>query len=95
MLEAVKAANVPAELSLSAGTFLCNQVLYTALHHIETHRLETHAPVLSICPPLPEQVATQRSIDSFDESGYNTGRHPGGHRGCRGCAHHHRKTKSE
>ena len=32
MMEAVKAAGLPAELSLSAGAYVCNDVLYTLLH---------------------------------------------------------------
>jgi pyroglutamyl-peptidase len=34
MLDAVRATGVPAELSLSAGAFLCNQVTYVMLHHL-------------------------------------------------------------
>jgi pyroglutamyl-peptidase len=61
MLEAIKAASVPAELSLSAGAFLCNQVLYTALHHIKTHHLQAKAGFVHL-PPLPEQVASQDKL---------------------------------
>lgn len=31
--QAVTAMGIPCELSLSAGSFLCNQVMYTLLHH--------------------------------------------------------------
>lgn len=33
MAAAVRAAGIPCELSLSAGTYACNAVMYAALHH--------------------------------------------------------------
>jgi pyroglutamyl-peptidase len=36
MLQALLAADVPASLSLSAGTFVCNQVFYWLCHLVET-----------------------------------------------------------
>lgn len=35
MVAAIKAAGIPVELSQSAGTFVCNDTLYLALHHLE------------------------------------------------------------
>ena len=58
MLEAVRAANVPAELSLSAGAFLCNQVLYTLLHHLALNNPGVGAGFAHV-PPLPEQVVNK------------------------------------
>jgi pyroglutamyl-peptidase len=55
LLSAVRDACVPAELSLSAGTFLCNQVLYTLLHHIAVNGLAIKAGFIHV-PALPEQV---------------------------------------
>ena len=56
MLEAVHAAGIPAELSLSAGAFLCNQVTYELLHYLTTHQLDIPAGFVHL-PALPEQVA--------------------------------------
>ena len=56
MLEAVRAAGIPAELSLSAGAFLCNQVTYELLHYLTTHQLDIPAGFVHL-PALPEQVA--------------------------------------
>lgn len=54
MLAAVLAAGIPAELSLSAGAYLCNQVLYTLLH------LRPAIPAGFIhLPALPRQAAAQ------------------------------------
>ena len=58
MLEAIRAANVPAELSLSAGAFLCNQVLYTLLHHLTPNNPGVRAGFAHV-PPLPEQVVNK------------------------------------
>lgn len=58
LLAAVRAANVPAELSLSAGTFLCNQVLYAVLHHVAVSGMTTRAGFIHV-PSLPEQVANR------------------------------------
>ncbi len=49
------AAGIPAELSLSAGTFLCNQVLYTLLDHLALHGQTIPAGFIHL-PSLPEQV---------------------------------------
>jgi pyroglutamyl-peptidase len=38
MLEALTAAGVPAYLSSTAGTYLCNQTFYTTRHHLASHR---------------------------------------------------------
>ena len=56
MLNAVVEAGVPAELSLSAGSFLCNQVTYSLLHFLTTHKLDTPAGFIHL-PALPQQAA--------------------------------------
>ena len=56
MLAAVHQAGVPAELSLSAGTYLCNQVLYAVLHHLD--QTGRRAGCIHL-PMLPEQAAAQ------------------------------------
>jgi len=55
MHDAVRAAKVPAELSLSAGAFLCNQVTYEVLHYLATNTLSVPAGFIHL-PALPEQV---------------------------------------
>ena len=53
MVEAVKAAGVPCALSYSAGVFVCNDLLYTLLHHYDG----TPVPVGFVhIPYLPEQA---------------------------------------
>ncbi len=55
MLNAVRAACVPAELSLSAGAYLCNQVTYSLLHHLAQNHLKNAAGFIHL-PRLPEQA---------------------------------------
>ena len=53
LIEAVKAAGIPAAQSLSAGSFVCNDVLYSLLRHsLGSGRLCGFVHV----PALPEQV---------------------------------------
>jgi pyroglutamyl-peptidase len=61
MHEAALAAGVPAELSLSAGAFLCNQVTYELLHYLAANQLNIRAGFVHV-PYLPEQVAQKRPL---------------------------------
>ena len=55
MCDAVRTVGIPAELSLSAGAFLCNQVTYELLHYLATNQLDIPAGFVHL-PALPEQV---------------------------------------
>ncbi|HUM72394.1 MAG TPA: pyroglutamyl-peptidase I [Chloroflexota bacterium] len=59
MLTALTEAGIPGQLSYSAGTFLCNQVMYEMLHYIYKHQLKTSAGFVHL-PQLPQQVAGKR-----------------------------------
>ena len=61
MLAAAQAAGVPAELSLSAGAFLCNQVTYAVLHFLALQNLSTPAGFIHL-PLLPEQAARRDPV---------------------------------
>jgi pyroglutamyl-peptidase len=56
MLAALTAEGVPAYVSNTAGTFLCNQTLYQTLHEIATRELTTRAGFVHL-PLLPGMVA--------------------------------------
>lgn len=58
MFDAVRAAGVPTELSLSAGAYLCNQVTYVLLHHLAQNRMNIPAGFVHL-PALPAQVAAR------------------------------------
>ena len=53
MVEGVKAAGIPCSLSYSAGVFVCNDLLYTLLHHYDG--TDTRVGFVHI-PYLPEQA---------------------------------------
>lgn len=53
---ALREAGIPHELSLSAGAFLCNEVLYRALHLTQSEGLGTRVGFIHL-PYLPAQVA--------------------------------------
>jgi pyroglutamyl-peptidase len=59
----VAAAGVPVELSLSAGTYLCNQVMYELLHHTANRYPDVAAGFIHL-PLLPEQVGPGSSSTS-------------------------------
>jgi pyroglutamyl-peptidase len=63
----LKAAGIPAEVSYSAGTHLCNQMLYTTLHLIERHGLATRCGFVHL-PYTPEFVAELESPDDIQPS---------------------------
>jgi pyroglutamyl-peptidase len=56
-LEALLRQGIPARLSGTAGTFLCNATMYSALHHARLHRPAMLAGFVHL-PYLPAQVAT-------------------------------------
>ena len=55
ILVALHSAGIPAELSLSAGAYLCNQVFYTLMHTLSTQSLAVPAGFIHL-PSLPAQI---------------------------------------
>ena len=55
MVEAIQRAGVPAQVSLSAGTFVCNHLLYHVRHYLEGRHPGARNGFIHI-PFLPEQV---------------------------------------
>ena len=55
IVTALSAANIPAEVSNSAGTYLCNHVSYAMLHHIERTGAPCRAGFIHI-PQMAEAV---------------------------------------
>ena len=55
MVESIRKAGVPAEVSLSAGTFVCNHLLYSVRHLLEQEHSGARCGFLHI-PWLPDQV---------------------------------------
>lgn len=59
IVQALRDAGVPGELSLSAGAYLCNMVYYTALHVCATRDLPTQCVFIHL-PSLPAQANGDR-----------------------------------
>lgn len=57
LVAAVRAAGVPCEASLSAGSYLCNMVFFELLEAARATPRGTHRGVFVHLPPLPEVVA--------------------------------------
>ena len=67
LAEAVCAAGIPAAVSNSAGLYVCNSVLYAALHQARTMHPQPKAVFIHL-PYLPEQVTnTQTASLSLEE----------------------------
>lgn len=55
MVKAMRAGGVPAEVSNSAGTFICNHLFYGLAHYLAEHNSAVKHGFIHI-PMLPEQV---------------------------------------
>ena len=62
--KAIEDAGVPARLSNTAGTFVCNQLLYGVLHFCREHCPETRACFIHL-PYLPEQTEKKTGVPSL------------------------------
>jgi pyroglutamyl-peptidase len=60
ILETLQENGIPAELSLSAGTFLCNQIFFHLMHWVGQQSQPIKAGFIHL-PALPEQVALRGS----------------------------------
>jgi pyroglutamyl-peptidase len=58
MTFALRAAGIPAKLSNSPSTYLCNQMMYTVLYLIDRKRMPTKAGFIHV-PATPSYVAKQ------------------------------------
>ena len=56
MTDAIQAAGIPARLSDSAGRFVCNTLLYSALYHLESWEDPIPAAFIHV-PATPESAA--------------------------------------
>lgn len=61
MVAATESAGIPAKLSNTAGTFVCNQLLYRCLHHAARHMPDCRCGFIHV-PYIPEQTADKPSM---------------------------------
>ena len=64
MLLRLHAAGIPAALSHSAGTFVCNQVFFGLVHYLATHKPRTRGGFVHV-PYLPQQAARHDNAPSM------------------------------
>ena len=64
MVEVIRSHDIPAKLSYSAGTFVCNDVLYTLLHAY--HETDTLVGFIHV-PFLPEQAKNKEPSLPLDK----------------------------
>lgn len=55
IVKAIRECGIPAEVSNSAGTFVCNHLMYGVLYKIHKQKLNTRAGFIHV-PFIPEQV---------------------------------------
>lgn len=73
MTAAIAAAGIPAQVSYSAGTYVCNELLYSLLHHYvgtETRAGFIHIPYIPAqekAPALPLEQLTQALILAIEQ----------------------------
>lgn len=61
MVRAMREAGIPADISDTPGTFVCNHLMYGILHHIETSNLNIRAGWIHL-PHLPEVAALKCNL---------------------------------
>lgn len=64
MVAAMIKARVPAEVSNTAGTFVCNHLIYGVLHHIAASEMDTRAGFIHV-PYLESQVLDKADTPSM------------------------------
>ena len=66
MVKAIQEAGVEATVSYTAGTYVCNHVMYTALHEMSTNYSKMKAGFIHV-PFLPEQNPTTGYTMELDD----------------------------
>jgi pyroglutamyl-peptidase I len=67
MVEAIKKEGIPAALSNSAGTYVCNHLLYSVLYYIQINALPIKAGFIHV-PYIPEQTEEKKDKPSLELS---------------------------
>ena len=64
MVEAIKKEGLPASLSNSAGTYVCNHLMYSVLYYIQVNALPIKAGFIHV-PYIPEQTEEKKDKPSL------------------------------
>ena len=63
MMKDVSVKKIPVELSNSAGTYVCNNLMYHVLHYIDNNKLDIKAGFIHV-PYMTEQI-TDKKVNSL------------------------------
>jgi pyroglutamyl-peptidase len=64
MLHNIRESMIPASISNTAGTFVCNHIIYSIRHYCETNQLNVRSGFIHV-PFLPQQVIDKPSFPSM------------------------------
>lgn len=64
MVEAMKKEEIPASVSNSAGTYVCNHLMYSVLYYIQINALPIKAGFIHV-PYIPEQTVEKKDKPSL------------------------------
>ena len=64
MVEAMKKEEIPASVSNSAGTYVCNHLMYSVLYYIKKNALPIKAGFIHV-PYIPEQTVNKKDKPSM------------------------------
>ncbi len=64
MVEAMKKEEIPASVSNSAGTYVCNHLMYSVLYYIKKNALSIKAGFIHV-PYIPEQTVNKKDKPSM------------------------------
>jgi len=66
VVEAIRQEGIPATLSYSAGTFVCNHVFYSTCHFVASRGLSIKVGFIHV-PYLPEQAVERDAVPSMSQ----------------------------
>jgi len=72
MVRAAREAQIPARVSCTAGSYVCNDVFYAACHHVQVNHLSTRVGFIHV-PYLPEQVVEKARTPSMSVQSISAG----------------------
>ncbi|WP_261642655.1 pyroglutamyl-peptidase I [Erwinia mallotivora] len=64
IVEGIREAGIPASVSQTAGTYVCNHVMYGLLHYLAKHKNKIRGGFIHI-PYLPEQAVSHPGVASM------------------------------
>lgn len=76
MVEQMRSAGIPSSVSNSAGTFVCNHIMYQVLYHIEKEFPGKTGGFVHV-PFIPEQVVSKPNQPSMNLEDIKDGLHAG------------------